>query len=118
MGASSRWRLFMSDVSFKGTDAERTLVHRWDRWRGFGRHRRGGRPHNRRLGFAHVLQKGRRRHEEQISGEGAPEAAQTGAVASRPAAEHVLEHLFEGAGRTAVTYEIRAKFCVSGAAEG
>jgi len=35
MGASSRWRLFMSDVSFKGTDAERSFVHRRDGWRGF-----------------------------------------------------------------------------------
>ena len=40
----------MSDVSFEGADAERTIVHRRDGWRGFGRRRRGGRFRNRRLG--------------------------------------------------------------------
>ena len=45
----------MADVSFEGTDAERTIVHRRDGWRGFGRRRRGGGLRNRRLVFGHGL---------------------------------------------------------------
>ncbi len=69
MGASSRCRLFMSDVSFKGTDAERTLGHRWTGWIRFGGHRRRGWNHNRglvlhRRVFGHILQKRCGWHEE------------------------------------------------------
>ena len=70
------------------------------------------------LVFGHVLQKRRRRHEEQISGDGAAEVEQPVVVAGRPADEHVLEHLLDGAGRTAVADEIGAKFTMRGPAEG
>src|ERR1700731_2928971 len=98
MGASSRCRLFMSDVSFKGTDAERSFVHRRDGWRGFSRRWRGGGPRSRRLVFGYGLQKRRRRHEKQVSGDGATEVEQAVVVAGRPADEHVFEHLLDCAG--------------------
>ena len=68
--------------------------------------------------FGHVLQKCRGRHEEQVSGDGAAEVEQPVVVAGRPADEHVLEHLLDGAGRTAVADEIGAKFTVTRPAEG
>ena len=71
-----------------------------------------------RFVFGHVLQKRRGRHEEQVSGDGAAEIEQPVVVAGRPADEHVLEHLLDGAGRTAVADEIGAKFAVRGPAEG
>ena len=73
---------------------------------------------NRRLVFGHGLQKCRGRHEEQVSGDGAAEVEQPVVVAGRPADEHVLEHLLDRAGRTAVADEIGAKFTVRGPAEG
>src|SRR5579864_7865795 len=116
MGASSRWRLFMWYVSFERSDAERTLAHRWGGCRRFDS-RRGF--SNRWLGliFGHVLQKCRRRHKEQVSGHGAAEVQQPVVVAGRPANEHVLDHLFDSAGRTAVADEIGAKLTMRGPAE-
>src|SRR5208282_2123290 len=49
---------------------------------------------------------------------GAAEGEQPVVVAGRPADEHVLEHLLDRAGRTAVADEIGAKFTVRGPAEG
>src|SRR6266446_4410251 len=116
MGASSRWRLFMWYVSFERSDAERTLAHRWDGWREFDSRRRF---RNRRPGlvFGHVLQKCRRRHKEQVSGNGAAEVQQSVVVAGRAPDEHVLDHLFDSAGRTAVADEIGAKLTMRGSAE-
>ena len=71
-----------------------------------------------RLIFGHVLQKCRRRHEEQVSGDGAAEVEYPVVVAGRPADEHVLEHLLDGARRTAVADEVGAKFTMPGPAEG
>src|ERR1700730_14008902 len=120
MGASSRWRLFIWYVSFERSDAERTLAHRWDGWERFDRRRRRRGFRNRWLGlvFGNVLQKCRRRHEEQISGDGAAEVEQPVVVAGRAADEHVLEHLFDGAGRTAVADKISAKFAMARPTEG
>ena len=67
---------------------------------------------------SYVLEKRRRRHEEQISGHGAAEIEYPVIVAGWPADEHVLEHLLDGARRTAVADEIGAKFTMRGAAEG
>src|ERR1700685_843580 len=117
MGASSRWRLFMSDVSFKGTDAERTVAHRWGRWRRAGRCRRRG-LRNRRLVFCHIVQKSRRGHEEQVSGNGAAEVKQPVVVAGGLANEHIFKHLLDGAERTAVTDKVSAKFTLRGPSEG
>src|ERR1700677_4582857 len=119
MGASSRWRLFMSYVSFERSDAERTLAHRWDGWRRFDSRRRRSGFRNRTLGlvFGHILQKCRRRHKEQVSGHGTAEVEQPVVVAGRAADEHVLEHLLSGAGRTAVADEIGAKLTMRGPAE-
>src|SRR5579864_5273424 len=119
MGASSRWRLFMWYVSFERSDAERTLAHRWDGWRRFDSRRRRRGFRNRRLGlvFGHVLQKCRRRHKEQVSGHGAAEVQQPVVVPGRAADEHVLDHLFDSAGRTAVADEIGSKLTMRGSAE-
>src|SRR6202162_1346662 len=116
MGASSRWRLFMWDFSFKGADTERTIVLRLSGRTGFGR--RGDGRRIGRLVFVHVLQKCRGRHEEQVSGDGAAEVEQPVVVAGRPPDEHVLEHSLGGAWRTAVADEIRSKFALRGPAEG
>src|SRR5271155_2826189 len=110
MGASSRWRLFMWDFSFKGTDTERAFVSRRDGLRGFVHWRRGGGRCVRGLVFGYIIQKRRGRHEEQISGDGAAEIEQPVVIAGRPSHEHVLEHLLGGAWRTAVADEIRSKF--------
>src|ERR1700732_3335911 len=120
MGASSRWRLFMWYVSFERSDAERTLAHRWDGWKRFDSRRRRRRFRNRRLGlvFGHVLQKCRRRHKEQVPSHGAAEVEQPVVVAGRAANEHVLDHLFDSAGRTAVADEIGTKFTGARSAEG
>src|SRR3984957_7281544 len=119
MGASSRWRLFMWYVSFERSDAEGSLAYRWDGCRRFDsrRHRRGFRNRRPGLVFGHVLQKCRRRHKEQVSGHGAAEVEQPVVVAGGPADEHVLEHLFDSAGRTAVADEIGAKLTMRGSAE-
>ena len=58
------------------------------------------------------VQKCRRRHEEQIAGHGAAEIQQPVVVAGRPADEHVLEHLLDGARRAAVADEIGAEFAL------
>src|SRR5580704_12522438 len=112
--------------SFEGTDAERTLAHRWLRygWRrrrwSAGRLARqdgcGFRSHRRV--FGHILQKRRGWHEEQVSGDGAAEVEYPVVVAGRPADEHVVEHLLDGAGRTAVADEIGAEFTLRRPAEG
>src|SRR5580704_18647243 len=117
MGASSRWRLFMLYVSFERSDAERTLAHRWGGWREFDSR---SRLRNRRPGlvFGHVLQKCRRRHKEQVSGHGAAEVQQPVVVAGRAPDEHVLDHLYDSAGRTAVADEISTKFTGARPAEG
>src|ERR1700726_3034418 len=119
MGASSRWRLFMWYVSFERSDAERTLAHRWGGCRKFDSRRRRRGLRNRRPGlvFGHVLQKSCRGHEEQVSGDGAAEVEQPVVVAGRPANEHVLDHLLNGARRTAVADEIGAKLTMRGSAE-
>src|SRR5208337_4053125 len=52
------------------------------------------------------------------SGDRAAEVEQPVVVAGWPANEHVLKHLLNGAGGTAVANEISAKFALSGAAEG
>src|SRR5579863_9608402 len=108
MGASSRCRLFMQDVSFKGTDTERTIVltrrHKgFDRW--FGRRRR-----NRRLVFRYIFQKRRGGHKKQVSRDGATEIEKPIVISRRAANEHVLKHLLNRTGRTAVANEISPKF--------
>src|ERR1700691_2844343 len=107
----------MSDVSFKGTDAERTVAHRWNARMGFGGLCCRGWDRKRKLVlrrriFADVLQKRRRPHEEQVSRDSAAEVEQPIIVAGRLPDEHVLEHLFGRAGRTAVAYEIGTKFAL------
>src|SRR5271169_1802812 len=110
----------MSIVSFERTDAERTVAHRWDGRGGFGHRWRcwGFRSNRLRLIFGHILQECRRRHEKQISSDSAAEVEQPVVVARWAADEHVLKHLFDGAGRTAVADEVSAKFTVRRPAEG
>ena len=107
-------------VSFERPDAERTLAHRWDGWRRFDSRRRRRGFRNRRLGlaFGHVLQKCRRRHKEQVSGHGAAEVQQPVVTTGEGVTdEHVFDHLFDSAGRTAVADEIGAKLTMRGSAE-
>ena len=68
--------------------------------------------------FVEVFQKCRRRHEEQISGDGAAEIKQPIVVAGRAADEHVLEHLLDRAGRPAVADKVSAKFAMARPSEG
>src|SRR5579872_228766 len=120
MGASSRWRLFMSCVSFERADTERTIAHGRAGWRCAGGSRFGGDRCGKGFhGFlGDVFKKCRRRHEEQVSGDGPAEIEQPVIVARWFADEHVLDHLLNCAGRTAVAYEICSKFTICRAAEG
>jgi hypothetical protein len=59
-----------------------------------------------------------RRHEEQVSCDRAAEVEEPIVVARRPADEHVLQHLLDGAGRAAVADEIRAELTVPRSTEG
>src|SRR5208283_4202751 len=116
MGASSRCRLFMWNVSFKGTNTQRTIVlargqRSFDRWL-------GGSQCNRRLVFGYIFQECHRGREKQVSRDGATEVEQPIVIAGRAANEHVLKHLFNRIGRTAVANEISAKFTLRGSPEG
>ena len=68
--------------------------------------------------FAHIFQKSGGWSEEQASGDRMAEVEQPIVVARWAANEHVLEHLLDRAGRTAVANEIGAEFAVPGTAEG
>src|SRR5580698_2672709 len=108
----------MSYVSFERTDAEGTVAHRWNGGRTFGHRRRCVGFLSLRLVFGQGIEKCRRWYEEKIPGDGAAEIKQPVVVAGWPADEHVLEHLFNRAGRTAVSDEISAEFTVARLAEG
>ncbi len=69
----------------------------------------------RRLIFGHSLQKCFRRHKEKASRHRTAEVENPVIVARRPSNEHVLEHLLDRPGRTAVADEIGTKFPVRGA---
>src|ERR1700724_777250 len=119
MGASSRCRLFMRNFSFEGTNAQRTVTWPLGGWRAIGRRRvyddRGS--HRYGLVVSHAFQKCYGRSKQHVSRDSAAEIEQAVIVAGRPAHEHVFEHLFDSAGRTAVADEICAKFTVPGSAE-
>src|ERR1700684_1369819 len=107
-------------ISFKRTDAERTVAFRcrlWCRGGGGG----GGRVRKflpgRRSVVADVFQKSRRRHEEQITGLGDAEIEQTVVIAGRTTDEHVLQHLLDRSWRTRIADEIGAEFLLADAAE-
>src|SRR5271165_3672329 len=116
MGASSRCRLFMGDVSFKGTDTQRTIVLARGP-RGVDR-RHGGSHCNRRLVFGYVVQKCCGGREKQASRDSTAEIEQPVVIARWEADEHVLQHFLNRSGRTAVTNEIGAKFALRGPPEG
>src|SRR5579862_2343296 len=127
MGASSRWRLFMSYVSFEGTDAEGVLGQRW-----VGRLVAGSLIFSglifaglifaslifAGLILSHTVQKSCGWYEEKVSGDGAAEVEQAVVVAGRAADEHIHQHLLDGARGTAIADEIGAKFAVGRPAEG
>src|SRR5579862_9041154 len=119
MGASSRCRLFMRNVSFEGTNGERTVTSPPGGWRAIGRRRVYGKRRSVRYGLvvAHGFQKCCGRSKKHVSRDRAAEIEQAVIVAARPAHEHVFEHLFDGARRTTVADEISAKFTVPGPAE-
>src|ERR1700739_3996953 len=117
----------MSSFSFEGTNAERTVACRRDRWRWFGRHGRGGRIGHRRLVlgilvsaalvFGHVLQERRGGDKKQVPGNGAAEVEQSIIVAGWPPKDAVVEHRFNGAGGTTVADEVSAKFTLRDTSE-
>src|SRR5215469_1073568 len=111
-GASSRCRLFMGIFSFEGTDTEGTILGWWWGSGGFiwGRECRG-------LGGRDVVEKGGGGNEKQISGHCGAEVQDAIVVAGWSADEHVLEHLFDGSWRAAVTDEIGAEFATAGTTE-
>src|ERR1700733_8266557 len=98
-------------ISFKRTDAERTVAFRcrlWCRGGGGGRGRvrkflTGG-----RRVVADVFQKSRRRHEEQIAGLRDAEIEQSVVIAGRTTDKHIFQHLLDGSRRTRVADEIGA----------
>src|SRR5579871_800279 len=120
MGASSRCRLFMRNFSFEGTNAQRTVTSPPGGWRAIGRRRVYGKRRSVRyeLVVAHGFQECCGRSKKHVSSDRAAEIEQAVIVAGRPAHEHVFEHVFDGAGRTAVADEICAKFTVPGSAKG
>src|SRR3984885_15048690 len=105
-------------ISFKRTDAERTVAFRCRLWcRGGG----GGRMRKfltgRRRVVADVFQKSRRRHEEQIAGLRDAEIEQAVVISGRTTDEHIFQHLLDGSRRTCVADEIGAEFLLADAAE-
>src|SRR5262245_57661747 len=77
-----------------------------------------GRGGGRELVGADAVEERSGRNEEQASGDRSAEVEDAVVVAGRPSNEHVLEHLLDGARRTAVADEIGSEFPVPGAAEG
>src|SRR6266849_6479542 len=108
MGARSRRKLFMPYASFERADAARTIAHR-------NRLRRGR--SFRRLVVRRRLEKILRRHEEEVTGDGAAEIEEPVIVAWRAADEHVLQHLLDRARRAAVTDEVGAELTLRCPAE-
>src|ERR1700722_13642059 len=107
-------------ISFKRTDAERTVAfwcRLWCRGGGGG----GGRIRKfltgRRRVVADVFQKSRRRHEEQIAGLRDAEIEQAVVISGRTADEHIFQHLLDGSPRTCVAAEIGAELLLADAAE-
>src|SRR5208337_5537228 len=100
----------------KGTNAQRTVVLAPGQ-RGFGRWLGRG-PRNLRLVFGYVFQECRGGREKQVSSDGPTEIEQSVVIAGRAANEHVLQHLLNRTGRTAVANEIGAKFTLRGPPEG
>src|SRR5258708_5097536 len=119
MGASSRWRLFLSFVSLERRGAGGTVAHRWGGGGVLGHRRyyRGFRSLRLGLILGHVVQKRRRRHEKQISRDSPAEVEKSVIIAEWATDEHVLEHLLNGPWRTAVADEIGAKLTMPGPAE-
>src|SRR5262249_13649509 len=118
MGASSRCRLFILRISFEGPDTERTIVPGTAGRGGHDRRRKVGGRSKRRVVPGHSLPECRRRRGEQVSGDGAAAGEQPVVVAGGPPDKHVIEHLLNSGGRTAVANEIGAKFTVCGPPEG
>src|SRR6202012_3763103 len=91
IGASSRCRLFMRDVSFKRADSQRSVVFALGRgefvlWldRSLGRLR---------IVFGYPVQKCHGGYKKKVAGHGATEIEQTIVVAWWSADKHVLQHL-------------------------
>ena len=101
-GREFAMQIIHSGASFERADAE--CCRR--RWIAISAGGRSGQSAVRRP----PLQERRRRCEKQVAGDGPAEIQQPVVVARRPADKHVLEHLLDRAGRTAVADEIRAEF--------
>src|ERR1700730_737745 len=94
----------MPGISFERADAKRTTGHRRD---GLPRvDRRRDRLRSRRRLGRDLVEKRRRRHEEQVTGDGPAEVENAVVIARRPTDEHVLQHQFDSSRRTAVADEI------------
>src|SRR5258708_3923305 len=119
MGASSRWRLFMSWVCLGRAEGGGPVGAGGEGWGGLGHRRyyRGFRSLRLGLILGHVVQKRRRRHEKQISRDSPAEVEKSVIIAEWATDEHVLEHLLNGPWRTAVADEIGAKLTMPGPAE-
>src|SRR5271155_1850700 len=96
----------MRNFSFEGTNAQRAVALPCKRRNHSG------------LVVADRLQKCYGRSKKQVSSDGAAEIQQPVVISGRPADEHVLEHLLDGTGRTAVANEVGAEFALPGPAEG
>src|SRR2546426_9069710 len=72
----------------------------------------------RELVACHALHEGRGWHEEEIASDSTAEVQQFVVVAGRPADEHVLQHLLDGTGRTAVADEECAELSLGSVTEG
>ena len=60
----------------------------------------------------HLVQECRRRHKEQVAGDGPAEIENAVVIARRPADKHVLQHLLDGPGRAAVADEVGAELAL------
>src|SRR5258707_2173750 len=97
----------MRQVSFEGTDTQRTVALRCRLRRWGGRLRR--RLSSGRRVVSDVFQEGRGGHEEQIAGLRDAEIEQTIVIALGTADEHVLQHLLDPSRRTCIADEIGAE---------
>src|SRR5262249_24036358 len=105
----------MPAISFERADAKRTIGHRRD-----GLHRVDRRRDRWRSGLRvgrHLVEKRRRRHEEQVTGDGPAVVENAVVIARRPTDEHVFKHLLDRARRAAVADEVSTELALASLSE-
>src|ERR1700757_5033945 len=112
--AQARDAGYSSLISFERTDTERAIARWWGELR---RLHWGRRVRRRRCVLNHLVEKRRGWCKEKAAGDGSAEVENTVIVAGGPADEHVFQHLFDRARRSAVTDKVGSEFAPPDLAE-